>query len=175
MRVCIAGIMGSGKSHFGPKLAQVMGLGYADLDAMIVEREGRSIASIFTLDGEAYFRRVETEMLREALRRDGIVISLGGGTPCFGSNLELIKEHSILLWLNLPAAVIAQRVFHNRQSRPLIAHCETIEAVEETIGQMLEHRRTWYAQAHLEVTDPDARAEHVASEIRQLHHSLFTR
>ena len=84
--------MGSGKSTLGKILAQEQEMNFIDFDHFLEEKEGKSIAKIFEERGEIYFRKKESEYLNELLQGyDNTIISLGGGTPCYGDAMERIK------------------------------------------------------------------------------------
>ena len=83
--------MASGKSTIGKEVSKKLYMNFIDLDAYIVKRESQSISAIFKVKGEIYFRSIERRYLKELLNSDGdFVLSLGGGTPCYGDNLSLI-------------------------------------------------------------------------------------
>jgi shikimate kinase len=143
--------MGSGKSTLGKKLAALLGRPFIDLDKAIEKKEHTSISSIFENEGESAFREKETACLKEVVATDKIsVIALGGGTVCFGTNLQWIKAHGLLVYLELPAAVLADRIANSKQERPLLKHIPG-HALLETIQLRLEQRKPFYIQAHLSV------------------------
>ena len=91
MIVVLIGYMGSGKSSIGRKLSKKTGYTLVDLDDFIVEKEEASVKEIFESKGEIYFRQKEEEYLIELLQtKEDIILSLGGGTPCFGKNMDLV-------------------------------------------------------------------------------------
>ena len=92
MKIILIGYMGSGKSTLGRALATAKNISFVDLDAYIAEREKCSVPHIFKNKGEIYFRKKEALYLQEVLQKEeDMVLSLGGGTPCFGNNMPLIK------------------------------------------------------------------------------------
>src|SRR5271156_994519 len=101
MKIFLIGFMGSGKTHWGSRLAEKMQMPFFDLDSVIVQKEQKSIADIFTEKGEEYFRYLEKEILEElVLGEERFILSLGGGTPCFFNNIEFMKKHGKVIWLN---------------------------------------------------------------------------
>src|SRR4051812_45149734 len=103
--------MGSGKTTAGNKLAALLKTRFIDLDAYLEKRENRTIPEIFQEEGEKKFRDLETKYLEEIIMiKDPLVISLGGGTACFNENLNIIKENGLLIYIELPATVLADRI-----------------------------------------------------------------
>ncbi|MCA1556789.1 MAG: AAA family ATPase, partial [Acidobacteria bacterium] len=111
-RIVLAGFMGAGKSTVARALAARLGCAMLDMDDHIVERAGRSIEAIIDADGEAHFRQIETEALRDILEHgDTRVIALGGGTWTIEANRTLIAAHDCLtVWLDAPFALCWQRI-----------------------------------------------------------------
>src|SRR5579871_993603 len=122
MKIFLIGFMGSGKTHWGQRLAGKLQLSFYDLDSLIVEKENKSVAEIFADKGEEYFRILEKDIL-EAItdQQDGFILSCGGGTPCFFNNIEFMKKNGKVIWLNTSVDVLRQRLQRERLSRPLIA------------------------------------------------------
>lgn len=99
MNTILIGMPGAGKTMLGRKMAKRMGRGFVDIDDMIEENEGMSIERIFSEKGEAYFRKVETEMLEKACKRTGLVIATGGGIVKRKVNYNLIKQNGVVVWI----------------------------------------------------------------------------
>ncbi len=163
--IFLIGFMGSGKSHEGRLLSQQTGLPFIDLDEWIQEKEGRSITEIFNTDGEGYFRNIEATQLQLACasfsedisihvgnnRMKGI-IATGGGTPCFHGNMDWMNDHGITIWLNLPIAVLAERLKGEKAKRPLIAEIKEEELIG-FIAKKIEGRKPFYSKANLEIVE----------------------
>ena len=150
MIVVLMGYMGSGKSTIGKELARVLKYQFIDLDEYISDKEAASIPEIFANKGEIYFRKKETIYLNEILNtKTDLVLALGGGTPCYASNLNAIKASketsSFYLKLSIPSLV--KRLFQERQNRPLISHINTTDDLSEFIGKHLFERAQFYNQA----------------------------
>lgn len=143
--------MASGKTTAGKKLASLFKTRFIDLDAYIEKKENRSIPAIFDEEGETGFRNIETHFLKEILSLKGPrVISLGGGTICFNSSLEAVKQNGLLIYLELPAAVLADRIQQSRSSRPLLKNLsrpDLLRKIEEILGE----RKKFYEQAHITI------------------------
>lgn len=98
--IVLVGMMGCGKTTVGRLLAQPLGLEPVDTDALIEQREGRSIPDIFAREGEAYFRALELELCRELSRRQGLVTACGGGLPTQEAAIAALKENGLVFWLD---------------------------------------------------------------------------
>lgn len=98
--IVLIGMMGCGKTTVGKLLARRLGWELADTDALIEQRQGRSIPDIFAADGEAGFRALELELCRELGGRGGLVIACGGGLPLQGGAITALKENGLVFWLD---------------------------------------------------------------------------
>ncbi len=140
--------MASGKTTIGKLLSKHYNLRFIDLDQYIVDAEGMTISEIFDQKGEIYFRRKETFYLKEVLELDeSYVLSLGGGTPCYGNNMELITNSNALsVYLKASIPTITRRIIGGKQKRPLVAHL-SVEDIPEFIGKHLFERQYFYNQS----------------------------
>lgn len=150
MIIVLLGYMGSGKSTIGKELATSLDYSFLDLDDYISDKEKSSISKIFKTKGEIYFRKKETEYLIEVLNSsENIVLALGGGTPCYGKNMDLILNNinvtSFYLKLSIP--LLSKRLFIEREKRPLISHLNTETELLEFIGKHLFERIQYYSQS----------------------------
>ncbi|MEW6655141.1 MAG: shikimate kinase [Bacteroidota bacterium] len=175
MRIFLTGFMTSGKSTVGPILANVLGLDFYDLDKVIESDEGLSVVEIFELKGEKYFREAETRTLRRLLIKDGIVISLGGGTLTNSVNMELLTGAGKTVYLKVSPCNLYKRL-KNKTDRPLFRDLVLGENSEELflerIKELLEKRRAFYEKADL-VIDTDnspigLTVDHIAKKILEL-------
>lgn len=149
MRIYLIGFMGSGKSYTGKRLAVLLGYAFYDLDMLIEEREGCAVSDIFRDKGEAYFRELESRILRETTGMENAVISCGGGTPCFHHNMDWMNAHGITVWLDPPVEVIHKRLLRKPHKRPLLAGLETEEEWRNFIEAKLSQRRSFYNLAQM--------------------------
>jgi len=151
----LIGFMGAGKTHWGKQVANRMGLPFYDLDELVVAHEGKSIADIFTENGEEYFRMCEKQMLEELVEKeDSMIISCGGGTPCFFNNIDFMKRYGIVVWLNTQVEVILQRLMKERMHRPLLKDIKD-EDLRNHIIRKLNERRMYYEQADVIIDKED--------------------
>lgn len=145
------GYMGSGKSTIGKDLATVLNYKFLDLDSVISEYEKSSISDLFKSKGEIYFRKKETYYLDKILNsEDCIILALGGGTPCYANNLELLETYSKVstFYLKLSIPRLSSRLFKEKSTRPLIDHIKSEEELREFIGKHLFERSKYYSQAN---------------------------
>ena len=157
MRVYLLGYMGSGKSTFGPKLAGALNLHYIDLDEEFESRYKTSINDFFTKYGEKLFRELEHKLLETESLEDDILISTGGGTPCYPGNLELMNNTGITVYLEVPFEILISRLLNSRRKRPLLQSFSG-EGFETQVREHLIQREVFYRQAHITTsgTSPDA-------------------
>ncbi len=158
--------MASGKSTIGKLLSKHFQIRFIDLDQYIVEAEGMSIPEIFDQKGEIYFRRQETFYLKEVLDlNESFVLSLGGGTPCYGNNMELINaSNSVSIYLKASIPTITGRIIAGKHKRPLVAHLSD-EDIPEFIGKHLFERQYFYNQSQEVVTTDNKTTIEVVNEI----------
>lgn len=148
MKIVLMGYMASGKSAVGSVLAGRLGMQFIDLDHFIEEREGLSISEIFSIKGEIHFRNKEGVYLKELLNLEkDYIISLGGGTPCYGDSLKNIKNNATSFYLNASINTIFDRLKNETSQRPLVATIGT-ENLKEYIAKHLFERNPFYEQAN---------------------------
>lgn len=147
--IFLSGFMGSGKSSLGKKLAQLLRRDFVDLDHYIEKKMALTIAVIFNQFGEEEFRLIEKQCLEEVIEKNTkAVIALGGGTVCFFDNLHLIKSNGLLIYLQLPPKVLAERIKKSKTVRPLLQKLKS-EDLLLTIENKLNSRLHYYEQAQL--------------------------
>ena len=157
MRIFLIGFMGSGKTHWGTRIAEKLQIPFYDLDAVIVNSEGMSISEIFVNKGEEYFRYMEKQTLEDLVaREENFVLSAGGGTPCFFNNIDFMKRNGKVLWLNTSLEALNQRLLKEKMSRPLLRGITEL-GLRAYIIRKLSERKMYYEQAdlmvHEETTD----------------------
>lgn len=137
----LIGPMGAGKTSIGRQLGEQLGLPFVDLDQALVERTGASIALTFEIEGEAGFRRRESELLAEMVRRRGIVLATGGGAVLDPANRELLRGNGFVVWLDADVETQLRRL-HNDRQRPLLEG----EDRRERLTRMAALRNPLYAE-----------------------------
>ncbi len=137
--VALVGFMGSGKSAVAARLAPLLGLRCADIDASVEKKEGMSVAGIFRSRGEAYFREAEKAQLRNLGLQEGWVVACGGGAVIDPENRRLLAENATVVWLHCPLAACLQRI--DPGTRPLLEGGDP----ERTASRLFETRLPLYA------------------------------
>lgn len=169
MKYFIIGYMGSGKSTLGKALAERKGIAFYDLDAYIEKVEGQTITDIFQSKGEIYFRNLEHRTLKQLLdKEEDFVLSLGGGTPCYAGNMELLTNNGVSIYLQYPLEVLVNRLWEEKAQRPLIATIATKELLEDFIRKHLFERAAYYMQATYSVKLTQETPEQVVQAVRKL-------
>ncbi|WP_226388912.1 shikimate kinase [Penaeicola halotolerans] len=164
-KIVLLGLPGSGKSHLGNQLASALGFGFIDLDAQIESREQTKISTIFSERGEAYFRKIEHEVLLDVLNQEhqSFVLALGGGTPCFFDHMDLINAHAISVFLDTPLQTIAQRLSTDEVAkRPLFAGSNHGELILK-LKSLLAERIYFYEQAQFKIDSADITVEQLTA------------
>lgn len=153
----LIGMPGSGKSEVGRIVADALQMPFADLDEEIEREAGMSIAEIFAAEGESGFRRRETSVLSRVSSRNRMVVACGGGTVLDPDNRTLLRAGGTVVWLNVPAEVIVERLDFDG-GRPLLRAPEDVDA-------LLKEREPLYRESANVVVDADGELEAVAAEV----------
>lgn len=145
--IILVGMMSSGKTTLGKKLARALNYQFVDLDKLIEKDQGMEISAIFKLHGEAYFREVESRMLKETASQKGMVLASGGGAPCFFDNMDVIRQMGISIFLDVPAEDLARRIEnHGKDDRPILSGTSSLV---DTLRSRITDRLPYYTQADL--------------------------
>jgi len=165
LRIFLIGFMGSGKTHWGKLLAQRLRLPFYDLDSIITETEGMSITDIFQEKGEEYFRLQERDLLRDIIQKHpSLVLSCGGGTPCFFNNIDYLKREGVVVWLNTSIEALEERLIKEKATRPLIRDISDAE-MRSYILKKMNDRRLYYEQADVHVEEATVTMESLLQQI----------
>ena len=169
MKIVLLGYMASGKSTIGREISKKLDMKFIDLDDYISKREKRTISEIFKVEGEIYFRRIESLYLGEILNsKDSFILSLGGGTPCYSNNMELIlNSEASSIYIKAGIKTLVSRLTAEKNKRPLVAELEDDKLVEFVAKHLFE-RRFFYEQASMTVNTEDKSTEEITTEIRIL-------
>lgn len=161
----IIGFMGSGKTTAGKKVASSLGWAFIDLDKKIEEHSGMRIPDIFTEFGEDHFRIVEAEVLRSVCPDLDTVISTGGGTPCYGNNMEFMLETGLTIYLKMTPLQLAGRLSSSKDDRPLIRNLGG-ENLLRFIEEKLALREIWYDKSAIIAEGPDLDVAALISRVK---------
>lgn len=140
--------MGAGKTMLGKVLAKKMNLSYIDTDHFIENRYRKKISEIFADRGESRFREIERRVISELSDFEDVVISTGGGLPCFNNNMELMNEKGTTVYLEVSVEELAARLEAGKTVRPVLQG-RTGEELRKFISENLEKRRPYYEQAKI--------------------------
>ena len=151
-RIFLIGYMGSGKTTVGQLLATQLGYSFIDMDNHIEGKLFKSVSQIFTELGEDQFRLLERQCLHEVAEFDQVVISTGGGVPCFFDNMEYMNKQGVTVYLKLSSADLAERLeLSHANKRPLLANRKGEELLH-FISEELVKREPFYSQAAFSVS-----------------------
>ena len=140
--------MGVGKTSIGKKLSKQLNWKFVDTDKLIEKKIGLPISEIFNQLGEDFFREQEREILNEIASLENVVVSVGGGLPCFFDNMDRLNEIGTTVYLKLEPEYIVQRLLESKIKRPLIEGMTPIE-LQSFIEKKLMEREVFYELAHL--------------------------
>lgn len=168
-KIVLVGYMAVGKSTIGKILAEKMKMKWVDLDKIIEEKAQLSITDIFKGKGEIFFRKQEHSEFRQLIEsEESLVISTGGGTPCYsGNHLMLNGEHTISFYLKASIEELFERIKDNASERPLVANQDDNE-LKEFIAKNLFDRSYYYNQATFKIDTGNKSPETIAEEIMGL-------
>ena len=164
----LVGMMGSGKTSTGRPLAERLGYGFVDADAVIEQAAGCSIPDIFDRDGEAGFRSLESQVLSAISQRHSLVVATGGGVVTQPENWGMLHS-GIVIWLDVVPDQLLHRLNADSTVRPLLQTTDP----EAALNALLNERRPLYSEADLTVVINDETPEAVADGILQLLPSLL--
>jgi len=157
--------MGSGKSHISKILSEKLNFKLIDLDKEISRRNKLTIPEIFSKRGEIFFRKLEREALEEILAtEENVILSLGGGTPAYYNNMEIINNNSKSIFLKASIATLLERLTKQKEKRPLIANISD-EDLPEFIAKHLFERNVFYSKAQFSVNTDNREPETIVVEI----------
>lgn len=157
--IMLIGFMGAGKTTVSKELTKLTGKKEVDMDAYIVEKEGRSINDIFEKYGEAYFREIETKYLEEIQKDSGVIVSCGGGAVLKDENVRIMKENGVIFLLTATPKTTLSRV-QNSKDRPILNGNMNIEF----ITQLMNKRKDRYLSVADVIVETDDKAVRVIAE-----------
>ena len=145
-RILLVGFMAAGKTTLGKALARDLGLQFIDLDHYIESRYCCSVSQLFAERGEEAFRQIERNMLHEVAEFEDVIISTGGGTPCFFDNIDFMNSKGITVYLQVPVERLFIRLSIARKQRPLIKD-KSDDELKAFIAEQLAKREPHYSKA----------------------------
>ncbi len=168
-KIILLGYMGSGKSTISKRLSKSTGIPMVDLDKCIEKRTKLSINKIFKKKGELFFRNLEREIFIELLNTpESLIIALGGGTPCYSNNHELlVGDNKVSIYLKASVDTLTNRLFANRSKRPIIAQ-KSEDELKEFIAKHLFDRSYYYNQAQYKVSIDERTKDETAADILEI-------
>ena len=169
--IIIIGYMGAGKTTVGKALAQELGVMFYDLDWYIESRMRKTVKQIFDESGEEGFRKIEHNMLHEVAEFENVVVSCGGGTPCFFDNMDYMNQRCDTVYLQASPETLHAHLKMGRSVRPLLLN-KTPEEVEVFIREQLKQREPFYLKAkhiyNVNIMDDFDKINDAVKEIRTM-------
>ena len=165
--IFLIGFMGAGKTTFGKKLANKLGVEYLDADRSIENSQGIPIDEIFEQHGELFFRKKEQEWLTSFNPNRLIVCGTGGGMPCFFENIRLMKEKGVVVYLKHPPKQLVNRLVNAKSVRPIVKN-KNKEELEELVFAMLTDREMFYNQADIILEPSNQDVAFLIEQIKEL-------
>ena len=153
-KIFLIGYMGCGKTTLGKILASRLEMDFIDLDTFIEERHFKTIPQLFEEKGESGFREIEHNALLEVCEFENIIISTGGGVPCFFNNMEIMKRAGLTVYLKVTPKVLTEVLKKAKRNRPLIKD-KSEEELLHFIEENLAKREAFYSQAELTINPYD--------------------
>ena len=165
--IILIGYMGCGKSSVAKYIANFADLKHIDLDEYIVNKESRSISDIFNLSGELEFRKIERAYLIELLNsREKLILSLGGGTPCYYDNMKFILNYTKnIYFINTHNNILAIRLFKEKSKRPLLSLIASENKMLEYVSKHLFERLPFYNKAPFKINSKEKNVSEISIEI----------
>ncbi len=153
-KIYLVGLPAAGKSTVAVWLAERLGWTSIDLDHAIMEHTGSSVPQLFLENGEAEFREIEAQVLREVSAQHNIVVGCGGGTAAFHDNMSYMTSRGLTVYLNTERTLLVDRIAESRHERPMFFGLDR-EQIQEKLTEILESRGVYYSQAKLVWNRPE--------------------
>lgn len=169
-RIFLIGFMGSGKTTLGKMLAEKLDYTFIDLDHYIEKRNVKKIAAIFAESGEDAFREIEHKMLIEVCSFENVVISTGGGTPCYFDNIEIMNNSGLCIYLKISNEVLLKRLQKAKEFRPLIKDKSDTD-LACFIYETLSKREKYYTQASIITPNDEENPDEICNKLLSLIHT----
>jgi len=168
-KILLIGYMGSGKTEVGKVLAKKLAFRNADIDDLIEIHQQKSITNIFRDKGEIYFRKIESRIFREFVaNQDSFVLALGGGTPCYANNHELLQQEDVIsVYLKTSVDVLINRLKKEKNKRPLILNLSD-NKLKDYINKHLFERNFYYHQSKYTIITDNKNTNQIADKIVEI-------
>ena len=170
-RIILVGYMGSGKTTIGKALSKETGMMFYDLDWYIESRMHKTVSQIFAERGEEAFRKMEYNMLHEVAEFEDVIISCGGGTPCFFDNMDYLSRQGDVVYLKASPDTLYKHLLMAKVERPLLKD-KTQDELTDYITTHLAEREPYYQKAHhvlnVDVLDNYDKIQDSVAQLRQM-------
>ena len=170
-RIILVGYMGSGKTTIGKALSKETGMMFYDLDWYIESRMHKTVSQIFAERGEEAFRKMEYNMLHEVAEFEDVIISCGGGTPCFFDNMDYLSRQGDVVYLKASPDTLYKHLLMAKVERPLLKD-KTQDELIDYITSHLAEREPYYKKAHhvlnVDVLDDYDKIQESVAQLRQM-------
>ena len=154
-----------GKSSLAKIISKEINISFIDLDKEIESIEKKSINQIFNIEGEDYFRKIESEVLNSIIKNNtSFIMATGGGTPCYNDNMKIINDNGTSIFIDVKINELENRL-KNKKDRPLLnSHQDKIQILKK----MYDERKSYYQESNYRVSDIKDQKKEILSIIRQL-------
>jgi len=169
--IFLFGYMGAGKSVIGKSLSKSINYDFYDLDNFIELKEKKKISQIFNDFNEVYFRKIENKYLKTlSQRKEKKIISLGGGTPCFKTNIDVINNtpNSITIYLKASVSSLIKRLRDGKNKRPIISHIKSDNDLKDFITKHLFERSFYYEKADFKINTDNLEVNEITNLIKSV-------
>lgn len=172
--IFLIGFMASGKTYLGSRISDALGIPFVDMDEEIIVQNKKSINQIFEEEGEDGFRKSERKVLESFItsaksRKTPLIISTGGGAPCFYDNMKLMKNNGLTIFINPSPEILAARLAKDKEERPLIRK-KSANEILEFVRTKLSDRMEFYRKADILFNpihnDPDLDSRLMSNVVR---------
>lgn len=172
IRIFLVGYMGAGKTTLGKAFARDLKIPFIDLDWYIEERFHKTVSELFAERGEDGFREIERNMLHEVGEFENVVISTGGGTPCFFDNMEYMNKQGVTIFLEVDPAVLLNRLSSATQSRPILQD-KSEKELYTFIVEKVNARMKYYSQAQCTFNADELESRwQIGNSVQRMHKML---